>query len=80
MNAEPNGRFVNIRIKATGQVTEMVPDVARALLASGMAEKVDASPAPRIPESMAVEPVAERAVAAAQDGPRRKPRMPARPR
>ncbi len=54
-----------IKIKSTGQVTEMVPDVARALIGSGMAEEVKT-------ESMAVAPAAERAVAPAQSGPNMK--------
>jgi hypothetical protein len=58
-----------IRIKSTQQVTEMVPDVARAMISSGMAEEVTAQPAT---ESMTVAPAAERAVAPAQAGPARK--------
>lgn len=56
-----------IRIRSTGQVTEMVPDVARAMITSGMAEEVKAQP-----ESMAVDPAGERAVAPAQAGPAKK--------
>jgi hypothetical protein len=71
-------RYVNIRIRATGQVTEMVPDVARAMISSGMAEEVGAqrdlhlsavalqAGAAKKPETMAVTPTAERAVAPAQ--------------
>lgn len=54
--------FKTIKIRATGQVTEMVPDIARALIGSGMAEEVKT-------ESMAVAPAAERVVAPAQSGP-----------
>jgi hypothetical protein len=57
--------FITIRIKETGQVTEMVPDVARAMICGGTAVEVK-------PESMAVDPVAERAVLPAQDGPSKK--------
>ena len=60
--------FKLIRIKETGQVTEMVPDVARAMILGGTAEEVKTT------ESMAVEPAAERAVAPAQAGPTKKPR------
>ena len=56
--------YRTIRIRATGQVTEMVPDVARALLNSGMAEEVTA-PQQRSPETMRVA-AAEQAVAPAQ--------------
>jgi hypothetical protein len=62
------GGYKLIRIKSTGQVTEMVPDVARAMLSSGMADEVT----PRPIESMAVAPAAERAVAPAQAGPAKK--------
>jgi hypothetical protein len=59
-----NQGYVNIRIRATGQVTEMVPDVARAMISSGMAEEVGGA---KKPETMAVAPSAERAVAPAQN-------------
>jgi hypothetical protein len=59
-----NQGYMNIRICSTGQVTEMVPDVARAMISSGMAEEV--GPAKK-PETMAVAPSAERAVAPAQN-------------
>jgi hypothetical protein len=57
--------YIQVRIRATGQVTEMAPHPARAMINSGIAEEVK-------PESMAVEPAAERAVAPAQDGPTKK--------
>ncbi len=60
--------YIRIRVKSTGQVTEMVPDVARAMINSGMAEEVK-----RTTESTAVTPIAEQAVAPAQAGPQRKP-------
>ena len=70
-----------IRIRASGQVTEMVPDVARAMIGSGMAEEVSAQSAVgpqdgnhRLPESMTINSSAERAVAPAQAGPRKKSR------
>jgi hypothetical protein len=61
-------KFTIIRIKATGQVTEMVPDVARAMILGGMAEEVKTT------ESMAVGNQAEHAVAPAQSGPFKKTR------
>jgi len=66
--------YITIRIRETGQVTEMVPDVARAMLASGVAERVDTKTAAR-PESAMREPAAERAVAPAQAGPTKKSRF-----
>jgi len=61
-------KFTIIRIKATGQVTEMVPDVARAMILGGMADEVKTT------ESMAVDQKAEHAVAPAQVGPSKKAR------
>ena len=61
-------KFTIIRIKATGQVTEMVPDVARAMILGGTAEEVKTT------ESMAVGNQGERAVAPAQSGPFKKTR------
>ena len=58
--------FITIRIKETGQVTEMLPEVARAMIAGGTAEPLET-------ESMAVVPSAEHAVAPAQAGPTKKP-------
>lgn len=58
--------YKNIWIRATGQVTEMVPAVARELINSGIAEEVSAKP-----ESMDVS-AGERAVAPAQAGPTKK--------
>lgn len=62
--------YKQIRLRATGQVTEMVPDVARQLISSGMAEEVRSQGAQ--PESMMVQPAAERAIAPAQNGPSKK--------
>ena len=64
-----NDRYATIRIRATGQVTEMVPDAARAMINSGMAEDVGSSDRP---DTMALGR-AETAVAAAQH-PSNKPR------
>jgi len=65
-----NDRFATVRIRSTGQVTEMAPHPARAMIASGIAVEVEESSQP---ESMAVAPFAEQAVAPAQSGPTRKP-------
>lgn len=60
-------KMIRIRIKATGQVTEMVPNVARSMILGGTAEEVKSSSVESKPvESMAVAAVAERAVAPAQ--------------
>lgn len=55
-----------VRIRATGQVLDMVPDVANAMIKGGTAEEVSKI------ESAVVEPRAERAVAPAQSGPAKK--------
>ena len=60
-------QLTKVRIRATGQVLDMVPDVARAMINGGTAEEVKKSV-----ESMAVAGGAERAVAAAHS-PERKP-------
>lgn len=52
-------KLVTLRIRATGQVEEFVPDVARAMLASGIAEEISRSTQP---QSAMVAPAAERAV------------------
>lgn len=78
--------YVTIRIKATGQVTEMVPDVARALILGGSAEEVKPAARQALEEAQAliqaaargrtesmVMAGAERAVTPAQDGPGKKP-------
>ena len=62
-------QMIKVRIRATGQVTDMVPNVARRMIAGGTAEEVKKVP---VAESMAVSPVAERAVAPAQAGPSKK--------
>ena len=59
---------IRVRIKESGQVLDMVPDVARAMLAGGTAERADLGSI----ESQAVEPRSERAVAPAQAGPQKK--------
>jgi uncharacterized protein YggE len=55
-------KLVTCRIRATGQVGEFLPDVARAMLASGIAEEVGV-PRSAHPESAMVQPAQERAVA-----------------
>lgn len=57
--------FVTVTIRETGQTTDLVPDVARAMLASGYAVQ-------NRPESMAAQPAGQRAVAPAQAGPSQK--------
>jgi hypothetical protein len=52
-------KLVTCRIRATGQVGEFLPDVARAMLASGVAEEIARSAKP---ESAMVRPAAEQAV------------------
>jgi hypothetical protein len=61
--------YIRIRIKATGQVIDMVPAGAFPLLDAGMAERIE----PQQPESATVIPISERADAAPQTGPARKP-------
>lgn len=58
--------MMKVRIRATGQVLDMIPAAARAMVNGGTAEEVKSS------ESMAVAPNAERAVAPAQAGPKKK--------
>lgn len=60
-------KLVTLRVRATGQVGEFLPDVARAMLASGIAEEISRS---RQPESAMLEPAHERAVS--QTVPRKK--------
>lgn len=55
---------VTVKIRETGQVLDMVPDVASAMLASKYAVQ---------PESAMAEPIAERADAPAQAGASKKP-------
>ena len=55
-------QMMRIRIRATRQVTDMVPHVATRMIAGGTAEEVKPI------ESMAVAPSLERAVAPAQAG------------
>jgi hypothetical protein len=66
-------KMTKIRIRATGQVTDMVPDVARAMINGGMAVEVKENEVkPAQPETMAVAPIAGRAVAP-QQSPAKKP-------
>lgn len=53
-------QYITVRIKATGQVTELVPDVARAMILGGTAEEL------KPVETQMVKPAAEHAVAPAQ--------------
>jgi hypothetical protein len=64
--------YKRIRIKATGQVLDMVPHVADRMIAGGTAELVISEN--KAIESQAVAPRAERAVTPAQAGPGRKTR------
>lgn len=61
--------MIRVRVKHTGQVVDMVPDVARRMIAGGTAERVSATGAPI--ESMTLGE-ARTAVAPQQSGPRRK--------
>lgn len=55
--------LVTLRIRATGQVGEFLPDVARALVSSGIAEEVKPAGArAREPESAMARPATERAI------------------
>lgn len=58
----PDGT-ITVRIKATRQVLDLVPAAAYPMLNGGTAELI---------ESMTVQPAAERAVAPAQSGPKKK--------
>lgn len=64
-------QMVRVRVKATGQVLDMIPDVARRMIAGGTAEAIANSGTPI--ESMTLAQ-AQTAVAPQQTGPRRKPR------
>jgi hypothetical protein len=65
MRKNPNGT-VTVRVRATGQVIDMVPESAAAMLYGGTIEEVN-------PESTALDSrSAERAVTGAQE-PRRRP-------
>ena len=59
--------WVKVRIRETGQVLDMEPNAARAMLNSGRGELVQAAAV----ETAAVTPAAERAIAPAQE---KKPR------
>jgi len=63
----PAGRYIRVLIRATGQVTELIPDVARAMVTAGTADLVS----PGI-ESAAIQPGAERATAPAQSHTKKK--------
>ena len=61
--------MIRVRIKASRQVLDMVPDVAKRLIAGGTAEEVKSGAQP---ETMSVAAISERAVAPAQS-PAKKP-------
>jgi hypothetical protein len=64
--------MVRVRIKATGQVLDIIPDVARRMIAGRTAEEVSATVVSQAPiESMTLGQ-AQTAVAPQQAGPRRK--------
>jgi len=72
-----DSQLIKMRIKATGQVLDLVPSVARAMFHGGTAELVDVEDAERMrppagAETASVEPRAERAVARAQAPPKKK--------
>jgi hypothetical protein len=56
-------QMIRVRIRATRQVLEMVPDVAKRMIAGGTAEEVKSRSQP---DTMSVAATSERAVAAAQ--------------
>lgn len=58
---------IRVRIKETGQVQDMIPAVATAMILGGTADRVDTQT-----ESMTLAPAAETAVAPAQAGPRKR--------
>lgn len=62
----PDGT-ITVRIKSSGQVLDLVPMAAYPMLNGGTAELVNQDE-----ECMALAPAGERAVAAAQGGPRKK--------
>lgn len=63
-------QMTRVQIKATGQVLDMIPSVAKRMIAGGTAEEYK----PKAIESQVVAPRAERAVATAQAGPTKKTR------
>ena len=65
--ANPDGT-ITVRVKATKQVIDLIPDAARALIGSGIAEEFTRK------ESTMLEPRAEHAVAAAQHAPQKRRR------
>jgi hypothetical protein len=68
----PNSRLAKIRVKASGQILEVLPAVARAMLAGGTAELFEAKKV----ETASIDPSAERAVGSPQDKEPRKPNKP----
>lgn len=63
-----DSNFIRVRIKATGQIVDLVPAVARARISGGTAESLEENKA----ETTALEPRAETAVTAEHKPPRRK--------
>ncbi len=56
--------WIKVRIKATGQVLDMLPSAARAMVAGGTAELVgDSNSSQAQPQTAAIEPRNERAIA-----------------
>lgn len=53
---------IRVRIKESGQVLDMVPDVARAMIAGGSAVSVGQVATPKQPESAMLQPRAEQAL------------------
>lgn len=69
-------QWIRVRIKATGQVIDMVPDRARALIGIGTADAVNEDEAKKLetpgPEAATIAPAQERAVAPAQNKTKKK--------
>lgn len=63
-----DSQLIRVRIKATGQIVDLLPAVARARVAGGTAELVE----DKLSETAAVEPRAEAAVTAEHKPPKRK--------
>lgn len=67
-------QMTKIRIRATGQVTEMIPNVARAMIASGAGEEVKSETpieSAKI-ETATITTPPQKATAPAQDKPKKK--------
>jgi hypothetical protein len=73
-------QMVKVRIRSTGQVQEMIPNVARAMIASGAGELVDSSAKVETAsvntsniETASLDRKAQTTDAPAQEKPKRKP-------